>query len=418
MTSQCRQPRSILASTAIVVILAIFLASCSSGSSNNGAKSPIIFGVLAPFSGPYAIQGKNLLLGVNLALHIINGAGGINGRPVEVRTEDSLIDPVDAIPAMQKLIQVDQAVAIIGPYTSVAGAVLPLTQKAHIPDMVVGGATQFDNETDPYYWRVSPSDGEQGKAMAYYALSRGWKTGALVFEEQPAAQTMKAPITDAFTHHGGTIVSTVDIVPAQSSYRSEILRVFAKHPQVVFTQMTEQTAGVFFPETQQMGLLQTPWIGTNTTDTSDFFHAVGPAIASSVVYATQSATVGSVGIDVFLKAYQQFYHTNLVANDASYGYDAATDLALAIDYAHSTDGTAINNAIEQVSNPPGTHVGSYVTAVQQLNKHQKINFDGATCTLDFDSNHNVYGPFSVLKFKSDGSTSTITTIDPQTLTGY
>jgi ABC-type branched-subunit amino acid transport system substrate-binding protein len=42
-----------------------------------------------------------------------------------------------------------------------------------------GGGAAFDNETSPYFFRLSPSDTEMSSAMMAYAHSRGWNKVAL-----------------------------------------------------------------------------------------------------------------------------------------------------------------------------------------------------------------------------------------------
>jgi len=391
----------------------------SAGSSGGGTNgSTITLGVLAPFTGPYGQAGSDLMKGIQLAVNEINAAGGADGKQIKVVTEDSVSDPTDAVPAMAKLINIDKADIIVGPRTLTASAVLPLSQKAQIPDMIVGGSTQLDTNTDPYFWRTSPSDSKQGIAMAYYAIEKGFKTAALVFEQQPAAQTLKAPILQSYEKNGGKIVSTVDIVPGQSSYRSEIQKIFASKPQVIFTQVSPQTASVLFPEVQQMGYLTVPWIGTNTMDSSDFYKAVGSGIASGYIYAVQSSSQGGLASTNFVKLYQKAYGTDQIANLANNIYDAVIIEALAIDEAKSTNGPAVNAAITQISNPPGTAVGDYATGLKLIQQGQKINWEGASGSDDFNQYHNVFGPFVILKFDQNGSTSTLETLPAEKLSKF
>jgi ABC-type branched-subunit amino acid transport system substrate-binding protein len=71
----------------------------------------------------------------------------------------------DAVPALRKLINVDQVNLIVGPSSLEAQAVLPILQQSKIPDVIVGGTTQLDNLTSKYVWRSSPSDNLLGVAM-------------------------------------------------------------------------------------------------------------------------------------------------------------------------------------------------------------------------------------------------------------
>ncbi|PYN13962.1 MAG: hypothetical protein DME06_05780, partial [Candidatus Rokuibacteriota bacterium] len=53
-----------------------------------GQAKPYRIGSLQPLTGAAAAGGRMALIGTELAVRRINGAGGINGRPVELIVED------------------------------------------------------------------------------------------------------------------------------------------------------------------------------------------------------------------------------------------------------------------------------------------------------------------------------------------
>ena len=403
-------------------MLAMTMTACGSASKSSSTASSgggnITLGVLAPFTGPNAQAASDLMKGVDLAVKEINAAGGAGGKTLKVVTGDTVSDPTDAVSAASKLINADGAKIVIGPRTITGPAVIPITERAKVPELIVGGSTVLDENTDPYFFRTTPSDSQQGVAMAAYAIQKGWKRAALAFELQPAAQTLKAPIKDAYTRHGGSIVTTVDISPGQSSYRSEIQKLYAQHPDVIFTQVSAQTASVFFPEVKQLEGFTTPYIGTNVFDSTNFFQAVGPQIASGPIYATQSSSSAGAGNAHYLAEYQQAYGTKQAANLSPDIYDAVILAALAIDQSGATTGKAVDDSISQVSNPPGVTVSTYAQGLQAIKNHQKINYDGASGNLDMNKYHNVFGPFQVLQFTTTGATQTITTLPTSVLSNF
>src|SRR5260370_39978493 len=102
------------------------------------------------------------------ALPISNG--GILGRQIELISADTGGDAVDAVPALRKLINIDQVNLIIGPTSIKAQAVLPILQQSKIPDIVFGGTTQLDTLVSKYIWRAYPSGTELGIGMPRYTL--------------------------------------------------------------------------------------------------------------------------------------------------------------------------------------------------------------------------------------------------------
>lgn len=406
--------------TKVVAVLATVAITSFAGISNSQAtvkfKGTIVMGVLAPFTGTNAQSATSLMKGVNLAVNEINAAGGINGKKLKVVTGDTVSDPTDAASAASKMINVDKAQFIIGPRTITAPVVLPMTQRAKIPEFIVGGNTILDQNSDPYFFRTTPSDSQQAIAMAAYAIKKGYKTAALAFEQQPAAQTLKDPIIKAFESHGGKVLTVVDITPAQSSYRSEIQKLYAPKPDVIFTQVSSQTSSVFFPEVQQLEPNSpTPYIGSNTFDASDWFQAVGAPIANGPIYATQSSSEGGAAYQHYLSEYKKAYKTDQIANLSQGMYDGVMLGALAIQASGATTGLKMAQAVMKISNPPGTLCATFATCVKLLKAKKKINYDGAGGTVDFDKYHNVFGPFQALHFDASGNIQVVATISSTTL---
>ena len=412
--------------TATAAVVSMALTGCSgaangsSGGSGGGSSSgSITFGVLAPFTGPNAQAGSDLMKGVKLAVNEVNKDGGVLGKKITLATEDTVSDPTDAVSAASKLVNSDGAQVVIGPRTITGPAVLPDTQRAKVPEIIVGGSTELDNNQDPYFFRTTPSDSQQGYAMAAYAIQKGWKRAALAFELQPAAQTLKDPIKQAFTKHGGQIVSTVDISPGQSSYRSEIQKLYANHPDVIFTQISAQSASVFFPEVQQLeGLSKVPYIGSNTFDSSDFFQAVGAKLATGPIYATQSVSPGDSASQHYLAEYKKAYGTTQIANLSNNMYDAVMISALAMQQSGVTTGPKLAKAISAVSDPPGTTVSTFADGMKAIKAGKQINYEGAGGNVNFNKYHNVFGPFGVLQFTPSGNTKTIANIPASVLANW
>jgi branched-chain amino acid transport system substrate-binding protein len=88
--------------------------------------------------------------------------------------------------------------------------------------------------------------------------------------------------------------------------------------------------------------------------------------------------------------------------NANYAYDAVISQALAIDKANSIVGSDINDAMTSVTTPPGTQCYTYKTCYDLIKAGTKINFDGASGPLDYNSFHNVFGPYAA--FQQDPGT--------------
>jgi len=99
-------------------------------------------GAVFPITGPGSVMGET---GRNSALMYqeeINTSGGINGVPIEVIIYDDQSSESKAVLSVNRLINNDGVVAIIGSYfTGPTMAVLPLVQKAEIPLIATCGSS-------------------------------------------------------------------------------------------------------------------------------------------------------------------------------------------------------------------------------------------------------------------------------------
>src|SRR5579863_89886 len=402
---------------AALILLAMLVSACGGSGGSTTNTSPIKVGVIGPFSGFEAFIGPDILKGVQVAADQINAHGGILGRQVQIVTADTGGDAVDAVPALRKLISVDQVNLIVGPSSLEAQAALPILQQSKIPDIIVGGTTQLDNLVSNYVFRSSPSDNLLGVAMAYYAIQKGYTRAAVVFGSNESAQTLKAPVVGGFTRHGGTIVADINLVPDQSSYRSEIEQLYAANPQVVFTQVDAQTGATLFSEIKELKGLGLPFVGTDVTASSDFIKAITPAVAQKVLTSLQGSSTGGAGVPLFNQLYQQKFGA-MPVELADYGYDALNVLALAADAAGSLNGDAVGAKMKTVADPPGTTVSDYKTGFTDLKAGTKINYDGASGPMDFNDHNNVTGGFDAVSSDAAGNINTVLTITAQQLNGY
>lgn len=391
-----------------VLFIPLLAAACGqtsgTGSSSGGT---INIGVEGPMTGQYADVGAGFWNGAYAAAREINAEGGLlGGRMVNVIQADDVSDPADAIPVIHNLIDIDHIVALDGPNSTVLPAIEPILDAAKIPTMFQGGSTHFDSNTDPWIWRPSPSDSQLGVAMAAYAISKGYTKAALLLISASSAQTLGGVISSTYEKNGGTIVATETIQPGETSYRSEVQAIISAQPQVIFTQVDAISAAPLFTDFAQLNKLAIPFIGSDLTAGSDFIKAITPTIAQKALVSVQGSTSAGPGTPPFLKYYGQVF-SGAPVSGANYSYDAVMEIALAIEKAGTTDPTKVTAAIPEVSNPPGTDVSDWATALAALKAGTKIHFVGAGGPAGYNSNHNSVGTFDAFQSDATGALSVV-----------
>jgi ABC-type branched-subunit amino acid transport system substrate-binding protein len=396
---------------------AVVLAACasSSGSSSGSGvigtsgsapgSGPVTYGVLSCFTGRLASLGQAMSQGSQVAVSEINSAGGVLGRKLQLVTGDTSCDVADGVTAVNQMLTKNIS-GVIGPETQEINGVEPILDASHIVDEFQGGDTARDHQTDPFFFRDSPSDSQLGVAMALYGHLQHYTKAVMLFYSDPAAQTFLKPVSDTFTKLGGTILSSVTVTPDQTSYVSQVRAVIALHPQVIFTQEDPPTAAVLFREFKQLGGGNIPWIGTDVTSGSDFLKAISYPTAHAVLTSVYGTSVTGAANNAFISLFNTLFPSQKTAGplaNANYAYDSVISLALADDYAKTLDGTTVAHDMTKVTNPPGTACYTYATCLALIKAGTKINYEGASGDLDYNSFNNTFGPYGAFQANAAGT---------------
>jgi ABC-type branched-subunit amino acid transport system substrate-binding protein len=395
---------------------ATLLGACAS-SGGSGASGPVTYGVLSCFTGRLASLGQAMLQGSKVAQAEINSAGGVLGQKLQFVTGDTSCDVADGVTATNQMLT-KHISGVIGPETQEINGVEPILDSNHIVDEFQGGDTARDHQSDPYFFRDSPSDSQLGVAMALYAHNKGYTKAVMLFYSDPAAQTFLKPVHDTFTKLGGTILQTITVTPDQTSYVSQVRQAIAANPQVIFTQEDPPTAAVLFREFNQLGGGSIPWVGTDVTSGSDFISAIGTPTAHAVLTSVYGTSVTGAANDAFISLFNSLYPSQKTAGplaNANYAYDSVISLALADDYAKTTDGKTVASDMAKVTNPPGTACYTYKSCLSLINAGKKINYEGASGDLDYNKYNNTFGPYGAFQVDASGTEQQITVMSAAAL---
>ena len=355
-------------------------------------------------TGKEAFVGQWFDHGVRAGIYAVNHGGGVlGGHPFQTKLEDTAGDPVDAVTALKTDLLWNPK-AMFGPSSLEIMGVVKEFGPLKLVDMMEGGTTQLDYMRYPYVFRVFPSDSELLSGEAYYGYqAKGCRTAALAYTSGSNAQAEVGPVTRAFEKLGGKVVSSVTLVAQQTSYLSEVAKLFNAKPQCVFFHMDPQTASTFFANVRQLGHLNVPFITGDTGAAAQMGKAIGFSYASKWVTGMGAPPAYSQAESAYLAAYDAVWHTRTSLPAAPAMYDAVVIAALAMDAAKSSSPSVWVHYIEKVSNPPGTDCYSYPSCLALLNQGKKINYQGASGNENFNKYHNVFTSFEVQQFSSSGS---------------
>ena len=100
--------------TALIATACAAASSMALAQSQGVTKDQIQLGSIQDLSGPLAGFGKQVRMGMQLRVEELNEQGGIHGRKINLKVEDSGYDPKRAVLAAQKLVNQDKIFAMVG----------------------------------------------------------------------------------------------------------------------------------------------------------------------------------------------------------------------------------------------------------------------------------------------------------------
>lgn len=204
----------------------------------------ITIGTPAFRTGPVATDGIHFAQGWETCFNRINDAGGINGRTLNVISDDTQFDATQALPIATKLVEQDGVFAIVASQDLTFH--LATQQYLHdngVPDIGVAGLVPPDPELDTNF-AVGASVGVIGHIMGDYAYTSGMRRVAILGHEVGELGTaVLDSAADAFEARGGEVV-----------FQQEFPLTSTDQPALVTRARSEDVDGILLNASSQMYL--------------------------------------------------------------------------------------------------------------------------------------------------------------------
>lgn len=408
--------------TVAVAIAALGTSGATAHQAHASSKT-IQFGEIGDFTG----VGSAVISYSNAATlsseYAINAGGGIMGAKVVNVPIDTKSDPADGLTAVERALATNNISVVNGPLTDTAPVTVPILEHHNIIMICPCGNPNFDHTTDPYFWRMVPPDPVGGETMSLYAKSNHFTRVAAVFGSDQGSQGDLPGVLFGVKATHLKLVTEIGLTPDQTSYRSEVERLIAAKPQVIFTESDGPTAATFFGELKQLGKM-VPIYGTNATIQTPYLKALSSAIGTSDFsrYYRAEANANppkSPAVDAYNAAVEKI--ANRLPKPASQwvsnpfveaNYDGFIMVALAMDASHTTNTKVADSWIKKVTEPGHgkTLVYSYAQGVKALKAHKQIRYIGASGPISFDQWHNSFPNQAMQKVTENGSPISSVTI--------
>lgn len=348
---------------ALFIAIGFTLYSCN----KNGAGNEILIGQFASLTGSEATFGISSDNGLKLAVEEINKSGGLLGKQVKLITEDNQGKPQETQTVVQKLINRDKVVAIIGEVASSrskAGA--PICQQNKIPMISPASTNPEVTAIGDYIFRVCFIDPFQATVMSKFALnSMKVKKIAMLVDQKNAYSTGLAEnFRKVFTGMGGEIIEEQKYSAGDKDFKAQLTSIKAKNPEAIFIPGYYTDVNLISIQAREIGLT-IPLFGSDGWESEKLTEGKAKDALEGCFFSTHvSSEDPNPKIQDFIKKYRAKYNSEPDAM-SFLAYDAGMMLFDAIKKANSTEGEKIKNELAKEKDFPG--VTGNITMNEQRN---------------------------------------------------
>jgi branched-chain amino acid transport system substrate-binding protein len=367
----------------LLVLLVLGLTCSQQNSTKPPADSSIRIGAFLSLTGATAAYGISANNAFKLATDEINSTGGINGRKVELITEDDHSNTQEVTGLVTKLIEQDKVHALLAETVSTrAMAAAPVAQEKKVVMISPAAVKPELTMQGDYIFRACFISSAEGEAIASFAFNKlKAKSAALILDgKNDYAVVLAGFFVESFKKLGGEILDQQNYEANDNDVSAQITRINALKPDVIFAPGFYTTAGLVAREVKRQKGRAT-LIGSDGWDSPNLLD--GAEDAFDDVYFANHFWVGSDDplVTKFVRDYTSRFLTGPDAGAAT-AYDAARLLFDAIRRAQSTESLLIRNALAST-----------------------VNFPGVTGRITIDKDRNAVVPVYILRIEKGGKFS-------------
>ncbi len=352
--------------------MGFMMAACSSGSSEaenteetdpttesstetEGTQSPelsgdsVKIGILFSNSGPAGVFGPPTANISELLVEDINGAGGINGRPVEVVLADDASDPEVGRQAMEQLLDSDQVDVVIGTHSSATReAVKPLAEAANIP--YIYAALYEGGECSSVMFNTGEVPSQQLKPTIPWVMEQtGGKKWFLLGNDYAWPQKSFELAREYIEESGGEVVGEQYVPLGTEDFSSIVQEISDSEADLLLPALVGGDAIAFETQAVDFGIGQDEIARLANIYEENVLAAMGPEVTDGMYVSLGyfKELNNEVNQDIVERYSGQFdMSTAPIATFSSHIYDAATLYADAANAAETTETEAVLEAMQ------------------------------------------------------------------------
>jgi len=358
--------RVLLVTALLLVVVAAAVAGCggesttttgASGPATTGgsapAGDPVVIGAIVSATGPNSALGEQERQVLEMMEGVINGKGGVLGRPVKIVIEDDKSDAKEAVTAANRLLDQEKAVALIAATGSAPTlAVKEITSSRQIPQMAMAAANDItDKAPSDWIWRTPHKDAmAAARALMYISETLKLTKVAVLHDENAFGSSGAAQIEATAADYGLQVVAKESYKTEDAELTAQLTKIKGAGPEVLVVWGTNPGPALAAKNMKQLGMT-IPYVGSHGIANRTFVELAGDS-ADGVVFPAGRLLVPASITDPAQKAvveeFAQQFQAEYGAQPntfAGYAWEAISLLVDAIDRAGSTEAAAIQAAL-------------------------------------------------------------------------
>jgi len=332
---------------------------------------PITLGLIAPMTGSLASSGEAIQRGMLLAMDEINAGGGVLGQPLELRVRDVQNNPEEGIKALRELVEKEKITAVFGGiFSPVMVAQLDTLKELQIPLINPWGsmtAITKSGQSPNYAFRVSVSDEQADEFLVRYAVEiLGARRPGILADTSGWGEANLAGIRHWLDRLELEEAGTVRFDQGETDMRAGLERLKEAGADSLLM-VANAPEGAAIARSRALLDWEVPVVSHWGISGGRFTDMAGSDNIQEVYTLQTVSFLGDLSQrkQEILKSYQHRFGIHEPEKIRSpvgvaHGYDGVHLLAMAIERANSTEGTAVREALE--------NLGEYKGVVKTYNR--------------------------------------------------
>jgi branched-chain amino acid transport system substrate-binding protein len=210
----------------------------SGGSGGGSGSGPYTIGAVIPLSGVNQVYGDAYRVALDMCADYVNKNMDLKGD-IELEYADGEGLPAPSVTAMNQVVNVDEAVAVLTGFSAPTKALAPIANQRKVP-LFNGGASSPDLQgLGDYVFNNIPLADQQIPASARYVIEElGDKKWFILHSNETLGLSVLKALEESVPDNGGKIIGKAEVSAEATDFGAQVAAIRDAKPDAVFLATT------------------------------------------------------------------------------------------------------------------------------------------------------------------------------------